>query len=177
MTSEVSRLFFWTISRIRASIRSYCMIELQPSGAFRRELHVRCRKPSDRRGNATQIPWHYQYPDCMGNFNKMTGWDPQMVIQSTQHRGLHSVGLANRYLQNLLRRDFLSGGALIDSQWVSGRERDHVIDPATGEEIAAVPHCGAGEMEVAIAAAEPSFPAWRESLRQREVQLSGLGPR
>lgn len=110
---------------------------------------------------------HYQYPECMGNFNKMTAWDPQMAFQSTRHKRPHSVGLATRYLQNLRRRDFLAGAALVDGQWVSGGHRDHVIDPATGEEIADVTRCGASEMEVAIAAAERSFPLWRELLPAR----------
>ncbi|MGY3146444.1 aspartate-semialdehyde dehydrogenase [Bradyrhizobium sp. USDA 3397] len=110
---------------------------------------------------------HYEYPECVGNFNKMTAWDPQMVFQSSRHKRPHSVGLASRYLQNLRRRDFLSGAALVDGQWVSGGERDRVIDPATGEEIADVARCGAAEMEVAIAAAERSFPVWRELLPAR----------
>ncbi|MCA6120250.1 NAD-dependent succinate-semialdehyde dehydrogenase [Bradyrhizobium sp. WSM 1738] len=90
-----------------------------------------------------------------------------MAFQTTRHKSSRSVGLATRNLQNLRRLDFLAGGALVDGQWVSGGERDHVIDPATGEEIADVARCGAAEMEVAIAAAERSFPGWRELLPAR----------
>lgn len=90
-----------------------------------------------------------------------------MAFQSTRHKRPHSAGLATRYLQNLRRRDFLTGAALVDGQWAAGGERDHVIDPATGEEIADVARCGAEEMKVAIAAAERSFPGWRELLPAR----------
>lgn len=90
-----------------------------------------------------------------------------MAIQSTRHKRTHSVGLATRYLHDLRRRDFLAGEALVDGQWVAGGERDRVIDPATGEEIADVARCGAAAMEAAIAAAERSFTIWRELLPAR----------
>ncbi|WOH54473.1 NAD-dependent succinate-semialdehyde dehydrogenase [Bradyrhizobium sp. sBnM-33] len=90
-----------------------------------------------------------------------------MAFQTTRQKSPHPVGLATRCLQNLRRRDFLAGGALVDGHWVTGGERDLVIDPATGEEIADVARCAAAEMEVAIAAAERSFPAWRELLPAR----------
>ncbi|MBB4264126.1 NAD-dependent succinate-semialdehyde dehydrogenase [Bradyrhizobium sp. CIR3A] len=85
-----------------------------------------------------------------------------MAFQNTQHK--RPVGPASKHLQNLRRRDFLSGAALVDGQWVSGGERDRVIDPATGQEIADVARCGSSEMETAVAAAERSSPAWRELL-------------
>lgn len=94
-----------------------------------------------------------------------------MAFQSTRHEPPHPVGLASKHLQNLRRRDFLSGAALVDGQWVSSGERDRVIDPATGEEIADVARCGPSEMETAIAAAERSFPAWRELLPARRGAL------
>lgn len=94
-----------------------------------------------------------------------------MAFQSTRHEPPHPVGLASKHLQNLRRRDFLSGAALVDGQWVSSGERDRVIDPATGEEIADVARCGPSEMQTAIAAAERSFPAWRELLPARRGAL------
>ncbi|AMA60013.1 NAD-dependent succinate-semialdehyde dehydrogenase [Bradyrhizobium sp. CCGE-LA001] len=90
-----------------------------------------------------------------------------MTFQTSRHKSLQPVGLATRYLQNLRRRDFLAGQAFVDGQWMSDGQRDPVIDPATGEEIAHVARCGAAEMQVAIAAAERSFPAWRELLPAR----------
>lgn len=94
-----------------------------------------------------------------------------MTFQNTRANSSASVGLAAHHLQNLRRRDFLAGEALVDGQWVTGRERDTVIDPATGEEIADVTRCGAAEMEVAITAAERSFPAWRGLLPVRRAAV------
>ncbi|MCK1612077.1 MULTISPECIES: NAD-dependent succinate-semialdehyde dehydrogenase [unclassified Bradyrhizobium] len=94
-----------------------------------------------------------------------------MTFQKALHKRPQWVGLASRHLENLSRRDFLSGAALVDGQWLPGGERDCVIDPATGDEIADVARCGAAEMEVAIAAAERSFPMWRELLPARRGAL------
>lgn len=90
-----------------------------------------------------------------------------MTFQTTRQKSPQSAGLAARYLQNLRRRDFLAGAALVEGQWQAEGQRDPVIDPATGEEIAHVARCGAAEMEMAIAAAERSFPAWRALLPAR----------
>ncbi|MGY3238237.1 aspartate-semialdehyde dehydrogenase [Bradyrhizobium sp. USDA 4448] len=94
-----------------------------------------------------------------------------MTFQKILHKRPQWVALTSRHLQNLTRRDFLSGAALVDGQWLRGGERDHVIDPATGDEIADIARCGAVEMEVAIAAAERSFPMWRELLPVRRGAL------
>ncbi|WP_375167540.1 NAD-dependent succinate-semialdehyde dehydrogenase [Bradyrhizobium sp. CCGUVB4N] len=77
------------------------------------------------------------------------------------------VGLAIRHLRNLARRDFVAGAALIEGRWVETEQYDVVVDPATGEEIASVSRCGVAEMNLAIAAAERSFAAWRELLPER----------
>ncbi|QQO37562.1 NAD-dependent succinate-semialdehyde dehydrogenase [Bradyrhizobium diazoefficiens] len=77
------------------------------------------------------------------------------------------VGLAARHLEGLRRRDFLAGAALVDGRWVASQQRDVVIDPATGEEIADVARCSPADMELAITAAERSFAAWRELLPAR----------
>ncbi|WP_456794193.1 NAD-dependent succinate-semialdehyde dehydrogenase [Bradyrhizobium sp. USDA 4506] len=76
-------------------------------------------------------------------------------------------GLAASHLQNLRRRDFVAGDALIDGRWVASDHRDVVVDPATGEEIADVARCSALDMGLAIAAADQSFAAWRGSLPAR----------
>lgn len=78
----------------------------------------------------------------------------------TFHSVRHS-GLAARHLNNLRRRDFVAGAALVDGCWIAGEQRDGVFDPATGEEIADVARCSAADMNLAIAAAEKSFAAWR----------------
>ncbi|WP_179733843.1 NAD-dependent succinate-semialdehyde dehydrogenase [Bradyrhizobium sp. IAR9] len=80
-------------------------------------------------------------------------------------------GLAASYLQDLHRRDFLAGDALIDGRWVSSDHRDVVVDPATGEAIADVARCSASDMSLAIAAADRSFAAWRRLLPARRGAL------
>ncbi len=97
----------------------------------------------------------------------MTAWDVQMASQIVRHKTPHWVGLACSHLQNLRRRDFVAGAALIDGCWIAGEKRDLVIDPATGEEIGDVAHCGAADMNLAIAAAQRSFHAWRALLPER----------
>lgn len=88
-----------------------------------------------------------------------------MVLQAVrQHCSPHLVGLAASHLQALTRRDFVAGAALIDGRWTAGAQRDAVVDPATGEEIANFASCGASDMEAAIEAAEKSFLAWRQLL-------------
>lgn len=104
-----------------------------------------------------------QYPECEANFNNC-GMDFPMAFQSSRHKGAHLAGLAASHLQNLSRRDFLAGAALIDGRWITGEQRDIVIDPATGEGIADVAHCRAAEMKLAIAAAERSLAGWRKLL-------------
>lgn len=90
-----------------------------------------------------------------------------MAFQAAHHKSQSSVGLATKYLQNLRRCDFLAGRALVDGHWVTGGERDTVIDPATGEQIADVARCGTTEVGAAIAAADQSSPGWRELLLAR----------
>ncbi|MCK1468814.1 NAD-dependent succinate-semialdehyde dehydrogenase [Bradyrhizobium sp. CW10] len=84
-----------------------------------------------------------------------------MVFQTARHKNPDLLGLARRHLQNLRRRDFVAGTALIDGRWIAGDQRDAVVDPASGEEFADVARCSAVEMELAIAAAERSSSAWR----------------
>lgn len=90
-----------------------------------------------------------------------------MAFQTIRHKSPHLMGLAVRRLQDLHRRDFAAGAAFIDGRWIAGEQRDVVVDPATGEEIADVARCSAVDMTLAIAAAERSFFAWREMLPAR----------
>lgn len=94
----------------------------------------------------------------------MTEWDFKMMVQPVRQKSSHSLGPAAKHLQKLARRDFMVGAALIDGRWVAGEQRDVVVDPATGEEIADVARCSAADMNLAIAAAERSFAAWRDLL-------------
>ncbi|MCC8946641.1 NAD-dependent succinate-semialdehyde dehydrogenase [Bradyrhizobium sp. Arg62] len=81
------------------------------------------------------------------------------------------IALAARHLQSLRRRDFVAGAAFIDGRWIVGDQRDVVVDPATGEEIADVARCSASDMDLAIAAAERSFGAWRDLLPSRRGEI------
>lgn len=94
----------------------------------------------------------------------MTARDVQVAFGTDRQESPHEVGLAKRHLQSLSRRDFVEGSALIDGRWSASQQRDVVVDPATGEEIADVARCSAADMNLAIAAAERSFSGWREIL-------------
>ncbi|MDF0498656.1 NAD-dependent succinate-semialdehyde dehydrogenase [Bradyrhizobium yuanmingense] len=87
-----------------------------------------------------------------------------MHVQNVQYKSSRSVGLARKHLQELRRRDFVDGSALIDGSWIATELKDPVLDPATGEEIAEVARCSSANMDMAITAAERAFPAWRDLL-------------
>ena len=57
---------------------------------------------------------------------------------------------------SLLKTDALIGG-----EWVAGKSRFAVTDPATGALLAEVANLGASEAEAAVAAADKAWPAWR----------------
>lgn len=90
-----------------------------------------------------------------------------MVLQAGRLKSPPLVGLAKRHLENLRRRDFIAGAALIDGRWIVGDQTDIVVDPATGEEIADVARCSAADMNLAIAAAQRSFAEWRGLLPEK----------
>lgn len=94
-----------------------------------------------------------------------------MAFQTVRQKSPHLTALARSHLQELRRRDFVAGAALIDGRWISGAQRDVVVDPATGEDVADVARCGAADMDLAIAAAQRSFPAWRELLPAKRGEL------
>lgn len=92
--------------------------------------------------------------------------DVHMAFRNIHHKRL-AFGMAASQLQSLRRCDFVDGSALIDGRWIAGPIRDVVIDPATGEGIADVARCDAGDVNSAIAAAERSFSVWRGLLATR----------
>ncbi len=68
---------------------------------------------------------------------------------------------------SLLKTDALIGG-----DWVTGEARFEVLDPATGQHLAAVANLGAAETEAAIAAAHKAWPAWRtKAAKERAAVL------
>lgn len=94
-----------------------------------------------------------------------------MAFQSVRPKSAQLAGLVAKHLQALRRRDFVAGSALIDGRWISGEERDLVLDPASGEEIAHVARCSAADMDRAIAAADRAFPAWRVLLPAKRGEI------
>ena len=56
----------------------------------------------------------------------------------------------------------LKTDALINGQWIAGRARFDVNDPATGVKLADVASLGPQDAEAAIAAANAAWPAWRK---------------
>ncbi|UPJ54402.1 NAD-dependent succinate-semialdehyde dehydrogenase [Bradyrhizobium sp. 200] len=94
-----------------------------------------------------------------------------MAHQTFRRKSSPLSGFAIRHLENLSRRDFVAGSALIDGRWIAGEQRGVVVDPATGEEIAEVAHCSAADMDLAIAAADRSFASWRDLLPMRRAAI------
>jgi succinate-semialdehyde dehydrogenase / glutarate-semialdehyde dehydrogenase len=68
---------------------------------------------------------------------------------------------------SLLRTD-----ALINGAWIKGNHRFDIIDPATGQKLADVANLGPAEAEIAIAAANAAWPAWRnKTAKERSIIL------
>lgn len=84
-----------------------------------------------------------------------------MAVLTARSKSPEMAGIAASYLQRLRRRDFVSGAAFIDGRWIMSGQRDVVVDPATGDEIAEVSRCNAADVTLAIEAAERSFANWR----------------
>jgi succinate-semialdehyde dehydrogenase/glutarate-semialdehyde dehydrogenase len=62
--------------------------------------------------------------------------------------------------------------SLINGQWVPGKTRFAVLDPATGRTLAEVADLGKKETEAALDAAQAAWPAWRAlSAKQRHAIL------
>ncbi len=59
----------------------------------------------------------------------------------------------------------IGGAQLIGDQWVPARDGQtiDVINPATGDVLAAVPRSASADVDVAVTAAQRAFPAWRDT--------------
>ncbi len=61
---------------------------------------------------------------------------------------------------------------LIDGKWTAGSSRFDVLDPATGAKLADVANLGPEDAQVAIAAANAAWPAWRsKTAKERSIIL------
>ena len=66
----------------------------------------------------------------------------------------------------------LKTDALINGAWIKGTRRFDVIDPATGQKLVDVANLGPMEAELAIAAANAAWPAWRnKTAKERSIIL------
>jgi succinate-semialdehyde dehydrogenase/glutarate-semialdehyde dehydrogenase len=75
-------------------------------------------------------------------------------------------------LAQLNDSSLLKTDALIGGDWVKGRSRFEVCDPATGELLAEVANLGPAEAQAAIAAAHKAWPAWRgKTAKERAAVL------
>lgn len=75
-------------------------------------------------------------------------------------------------MQTLQDNELFQTGYLVDGLWKTLDNTFDVINPATGETIAAVAKAGKKETEEAIAAAAKAFPAWRaKTAKERSAIL------
>ena len=65
----------------------------------------------------------------------------------------------------------LKTDALIDGLWVGAAQRFAVDDPATGSTLAEVANLGAAEADMAIAAANRAWPAWRSQTAKERAAI------
>ncbi len=66
----------------------------------------------------------------------------------------------------------LKGDGLINGEWVGGKARFAVNDPATGAELAQVANLGPVDAAAAISAAQKAWPAWRaKTAKERAAVL------
>lgn len=74
---------------------------------------------------------------------------------------------------NLNNPKLLQTTNLIGATWCAADDGGTlaVLNPATGEKLADVPCCGAGEARRAIEAADAAWPAWRTQTAKRRAQL------
>ena len=67
--------------------------------------------------------------------------------------------------------EFFQTGYLADGEWYRAAATFDVLNPATGEVLAAVAKAGKAETEQAIAAAERAFPAWRAQTAKARSEI------
>ncbi|WP_066272070.1 NAD-dependent succinate-semialdehyde dehydrogenase [Hydrogenophaga palleronii] len=65
----------------------------------------------------------------------------------------------------------LKTDGLINGQWVAGRSRFDVLDPATGLKLADVANLGPQDAEAAISAANAAWPAWKNKTAKERSNI------
>lgn len=129
--SEVKRLFFRTISRMRTSIRSYYIVDPRPEADF--AAKCRCAAENCPIREKMRRESHCYISILIAKaISADDRADPRMSPQGARHKRPDLVGLFTRRLQALPRRDFVAGAALGDDRWFAGEPRDLMVDPLTG---------------------------------------------
>ena len=84
-----------------------------------------------------------------------------------------TAGIDNTSPLSLLKDPTLfKTDALVNGQWLKGSSRFDILDPSNGRKLADVANLGPADAEVAIAAANAAWPAWRsKTAKERSIIL------
>lgn len=74
-------------------------------------------------------------------------------------------------ISTLKDNDLFQTGFLVNGKWQQAASTFEVLNPATGEVVAAVAKAGKAETEQAIAAAAAAFPAWRAKTAKERAEI------
>lgn len=74
-------------------------------------------------------------------------------------------------ISTLKDNDLFQTGFLVNGKWQQAASTFEMLNPATGEVIAAVAKAGKAETEQAIAAAAAAFPAWRAKSAKERAEI------
>jgi len=74
-------------------------------------------------------------------------------------------------LATLNDTSLLKTDALINGEWVQGKSRFDINDPATGQKLAGVANLGAAEAQAAVDAANAAWPAWRSKTAKERAAI------
>ncbi|MGF6559925.1 acyl-CoA reductase-like NAD-dependent aldehyde dehydrogenase [Erwinia aphidicola] len=74
-------------------------------------------------------------------------------------------------ISTLKDNDLFQTGFLVNGKWLQAASTFEVLNPATGEVVAAVAKAGKAETEQAIAAAAAAFPAWRAKTAKERAEI------
>lgn len=74
---------------------------------------------------------------------------------------------------NLLGASYPTPQLFIDGQWLGseGRVTEEVLNPATGEVLALLPHASQQDLEAAVKGAKAAFAGWRATSPQERSRM------